>query len=826
MRGHTVRWGAALVALLLAGGSVAAQARAASSGAGAGGGVPPTGVVAGAVVGEGGQALPAAAVVLQREKDGKAVGTAIVGADGRFRIAEVPAGRYLVVATYLGYQNGRATVVVGEAGGPADAGTIRLVTAPIAMEALHVEAKRSPVIMAPDRSIYSTKDMPVAASGTATDVLRNVPELDVDMNGQVSLRGSSNVTVQVNGRPTPVTGDQLAQFLQQLPANRIERIEVIPNPSAKYAAEGTAGIVNIVLKQGADLGLSGNVALNAGSRVNGGSGRLAYQKGRLTFFGNGSFNYATRATGSLDLRQNLLTEPVTSLTQTGAGDGNNRVGMLDVSSELALSKRSTLWLGGTAFNFHQSTSAVTDYLLADATDPALQRYDRAGLDHMVGTATDFSLGYRRIVQPQQDELSIELRDARWIMGRDARSTQDIFSAAGTSRGDMALNHFHHFIDELSLQADWTHPLSQATKLEAGARISTRPVDFDNTLSLFASPAAAAPEQVQDGTWRHRAGVNALYGTLTRKLGRLTAQGGLRGEASTSSFRVPATGERFDYSYRDLFPSASLAFDLHGGRELRLAYSRRIDRPYPMMMNPYVPSTDPLNRQIGDPYIQPKYTQSLTMDLSWTMKQGSLRLSPYYRSTTDNWDQIKEADSTGVAWLTWKNLARIQAYGTTVTGSLRQWGPVSGFLSLGGYREVRDAGNISTSFSGTSLRFSANGNANLALRPGLDGQLQLNYQPPRDIPQGHLSAMVMSSVGLKQKLNKTTLTAAVMDPFGLWHYDFVTRDATHVQTSHNTMSMRRASVSLSYAFGKPPQQKAKRDPATDPQAAGAPSGPIH
>lgn len=787
------------------------------------------GLIGGAVVSSTGEPLAASTVAVRRDADSAVVATVVAGADGRFHVRAVAPGRYTLVATHLGYETARTHVAV-TADASVDVGSIKLATSPIAMQAIQVEARRSPVVMQPDRSAYAVKDMPVASGGMASDVLRHIPEVEVDVNGKPSLRGSQGVTVQINGRPAPVRGDDIGQFLQSFPANRIDRIEVIPNPSAKFDAEGTGGIINIVLKQGADLGLSGSVTATGGNRTNGLAGRLAYQKGRFTIFGGTSGNLAHMQNNSSDLRVNLLTEPLTSLHQNAAGGNHNHSGMLDLSTEYKLSPRSTLWLAGTTFRFGANGSNLTDYLLLDSSAIALQRFDRGNVNHFDGNSADLSLGFKRVVQPQRNELSVELRSTRFGMHQDVRSTQDLFGVGGaaSSPGTMSVNDVHHVLNELSLQADYSHPLGKKGKLEAGTRLSSRPVDYDNQLQLFASPSAPAPEQAQDGSWRHRATVNAVYGTITRPIGRLSLQAGLRGEASTSSFRVPATGERFDYSYRNLFPSAALSYDLKGGRELKLAYSRRIDRPFPMYMNPYVPSVDPLNRIVGNPFLQPKYTHSLTMDMSWTMTQGSVRLSPYYRETLDNWDQIKEADSLGVGWLTWKNLARVQAYGTTVTGSLRQWGPVSGFLSLGAYREVRDASNVASTFSGSSIRFSANTSATIKVNHDLEAQVQANYQPPRDIPQGRVSAMVMSSIGAKQKIRGTqaTLNASVIDPFNLWHYDFHTSDETHVQTSHNAFTMRRATLGITYTFGKTPQQVAKRKPADDPQAATAPDGPIH
>src|SRR6185369_180972 len=172
-----------------------------------------------------------------------------------------------------------------------------------------VSTERATAIVAPDRNIYLTKDIPAATTGNATDVLRAVPELDVDIDGHVSIRGSTSVTIQINGRVSPMKGDDLVNYLRQMSGSRIERVEVVANPSAKYDPEGMAGIVNIVLKDKADLGLSGSFNVSIGGRYSSPGARVAWQKGPLTMSGgiSGSLNQYTYASNTF--RQSYLSAP-------------------------------------------------------------------------------------------------------------------------------------------------------------------------------------------------------------------------------------------------------------------------------------------------------------------------------------------------------------------------------------------------------------------------------------------------------------------------------------------------------------------------------------
>src|SRR5687767_8148757 len=223
-------------------------------------------------------------------------GGAVSRPDGTFRVEGLRPGRYYAKVSSLGRATATTTTIAITPQAPqADLGTISLAQGAVLLEGITATAEASTASFSADRNTYRVRDLPGTAGGNATDVLQNVPSIEVDQDGKVSLRGNQNVAVQINGRPSPVRGDQLANFLQQLPANMIESVEVIPNPSARYEPEGMAGIVNIVLKQNAELGLSGGFTTGAGTggRYNA-SGNLGWQRGPLTLFGSYGFRRDAR----------------------------------------------------------------------------------------------------------------------------------------------------------------------------------------------------------------------------------------------------------------------------------------------------------------------------------------------------------------------------------------------------------------------------------------------------------------------------------------------------------------------------------------------------
>jgi hypothetical protein len=309
-----------------------------------------------------------------------------------------------------------------------------------------------------------------------------------------------------------------------------------------------------------------------------------------------------------------------------------------------------------------------------------------------------------------------------------------------------------------------------------------------------------------------------YVTLSRVVGPLAVQAGLRAERADTRLELAETPDVFENGYLSLFPSANLRYDLGGGREVRLQYSRRVRRPGPWILNPVNRSNDPLNRTVGNPGLEPQYAHSVSLETSWSGALGSLRFSPYSRRTENDWVQIRRVDAAGVSTQTWENLATVEQLGTSLTLSMRPQGGVSGSLSLSGTREVRNASNLAVDFSGDATWWSARGNASARVTERLALQGMFFYQPGREVAQGRVSSSLMTHVGLRQQLGERgTLNLMVTDPFDLFRQSFESRDPTFVQIGRSRFSARAAVLSFSYSFGRPPRvRERERDEQPEEQ----------
>ncbi len=778
------------------------------------------GQIEGAVVAaESGRPLADAAVLVRALPDTTLRTQALANAQGRFRVAGLPPGRYRVHVTSFGYASPPPREVAVTAWSPnVELGTLRLAADPLPLKPMEATAERPAVVVAADRTIYTAAALPAGAGGTAADLLRQIPELAVDPDGKVSLRGNASVAIHLNGRPATIRGEALRAYLQQLPATRIERVEVLPNPSAREDPEGMAGIVNLVLKRDSDLGGSGAVSAYAGTHTSGTYLGLANQRGPLSLFGSLSLTGTTSSTSSHDVRENLLASPVTVLDQHAQTSNRGRFGTADLALELRPSARTMAWASvtGTAWSYNGDGALLYD--LQDSVLATLSRFDQLGTGGTTRRSGEVVAGFRFAPDAQQHELTLEARAARGTDDTEARYTNRTLDAQGlpTTAGErLTVDNIDASDRQLSVRADYVRPLGKPRRLQAGLALLTRRTENELALDIFAPAAAMAPSVRMPGGYLHRERFQSAYATLRQELGGAALDAGLRLEGAVTHFRVGTTGRSYDHDYVNLFPSASVSLPLGGGRRLRVAYSRRVERPVAYLLNPDVPVTDSLNRTEGNPALQPKYTHNVTTDLSWSGSRGLVRLSPFFRRVVQNWDQVKAVDAQGIALLSWRNVAAVTSYGAFLAGSLPGDRRLGGFASMGAFREVRDASNLSTLYWGTALRWTASANATFKATSSLTLQGNASYSPARELPQGRISATFVSSAAVRQQLGKQAqVNFTVSDPFALWRYSFETRDWTHAQTSSNRFSMRGATLYFSYSFGKPSENRRSRP--TEPQ----------
>jgi ferric enterobactin receptor len=752
------------------------------------------------------------------------VAGALVRADGSFRIEGMRPGRFELRISSLGY----APQIIGDheidAGSPRTSiGTVRLERAAVVLEGVSVTAERSMIELAPDRNAYRARDIAPAAAN-ASEVLGSVPSVNVDADGKVSLRGNENVAVQINGRPAPLRGAQLAAYLQQIPASVLERVEVIPNPSARYDPDGMAGIINIVLKQNVDLGLSGGLTMSAAATDRySTSGNLGYQVGRVTLFGTYGYSADERDLRGINDRERYVGgQPIAITEQDIVGVTQNSGHNLTSSLEYRLNSRDMLFTGFTANARRSGELSSSDHSVLSGERLLLDRFDRIRDTDANSRMIDYHAGFKRTFEPQRHELTTELRLNRSAEDDRTDLWRQPHAVASSMRTEAEINSVEATSRQITGQADYVRMLAARTKLETGYKGHARWLDRDYRAERDQGGSGIFLPSNLSNTFDFDEQVHAVYGVVSQGSGKFELQGGLRAEQASRDF-VLGGEESFPFSYGSLFPSGMVMYRFSDAQNVKASYSRRIRRPGTQELNPFPFFFDSHNVFFGNPELSPEYTDAIELGYQRTGQLGSLQVSPFYRRTSDvirfiinTADQVDGREVTSVSF---RNLDRSSSWGTDVNGSLRLGQRLNGFASFNVFKMVTEGGTDESTLSSDAVTWSARTNATAQLSPMLTAQAMYMYRAPMNIENGRFSSMHMSSFSLRQKLpgDKATVSLRVVDPFNTMGMRLSAGDENLLQMTERTFGVRAAHLTFQYTFGSAPRLRQRRpEPAAEPQ----------
>ena len=764
-----------------------------------------------------------ASITVRNKADSALVAGALTSNDGAFRIQGLRPGAYYLRATSIGFKPKNYTFELSDAAPRANVGSVPLTRIAITLQSVQVAGERPLVVIEPDRNTYRAKDIAPAAAN-ASDVLASTPSVEVDADGKVSLRGNENVAVQINGRPTPIRGTQLAAYLKQIPANIVERIEVVPNPSAKYDPEGMAGIINIVLKANTDLGLSGG--LNTGfatmSRFNVGT-NLGYQQGKLTLFGTYGFNSDDRGIIGINDRERFdpAGSPMSFTNQDIDGRNKNAGHNISTNIDYKLTDKDVLSNALSLNRRHTSDGTLAGYTELDATQAFLDRYVMDRNTQSKGLVIDNTLSWKRTIEPRKHELTTELRLNRTKDDDNMLLWREPQNADGTSAGsaiDGELDATNALTRQLTAQVDYTRPLASKTKLETGLKETIRLLDRDFLVEKDALGNGSWLPSNLSNTFTFDERVHAGYGVLSQSVGKFDLQAGLRAEFSNRTFDLASA--RYPYKYHSLFPSGVIMYKPGEQSQIKASYSRRIRRPGTQELNPFPVFFDPQNVFIGNPQLNPEYTDAFELGFSKSGALGSVQLSPFYRHTTDvirvNINTTDVIDGREVTSVSFENLDKADSWGTDLNGSLRLGPKFNAFAGFNLFKMVTDGGSQSA-LSSNAVTWSYRINATSAVTPTVTLQANYFYRAPVNIERGRFSAIQMTNITVRKKLDGDNMSVAVRfaDPFDTMRFRIVAGDDNLTQTTARKFGVRATYVTFQWNYGQAPKIRPPREEPAQP-----------
>jgi outer membrane receptor protein involved in Fe transport len=559
--------------------------------------------------------------------------TLITRANGDFSFSGLPpADSFRLVVSSVGFEQVEQWVMPADATGT-DLGNITLETAVQTLSGVTVSAQRPALQMGVDRRIFTADQSLTATGGTAVDLMKNIPSVTVDVDGNVQLRNASP-QIFVDGRPTILT-------LDQIPADNIERVELITNPSAKFDASSSGGIINIVLKKNRRVGLNGIVSAGVGSpNIATGNVNLNLRQGKFNFFTIGSFNQSGGRARSQSERQNKDKGlPTSFFNQQSWNDRLRRFGSVRFGLDFFLDNRNTISVTQNIVN-GRFTNEQEQYQQFLTSDRILERTGQ----RLSNSKSNFErynsqLNYVHKFPQAGRELSANV-NYNWGSGGDNTIINNTFTKpdgspfASPARlrnvGDNTSN-------QVTAQVDYETTQGENGKLETGIRTF-----INNQHSIFNSFSVANGQETKlpvSNNYKYRELINAAYVTYTNKLGSIGYQAGLRAEHSQFDGELVDSARKFGYAYPEsfrnlfdaLFPSLYLTKEVGDRQQLQLNYSRRIRRPSFWNLNPFVDFNDPLNISRGNPELRPEFTNSIEFNYSTDYGGNNFLGSVYFRN---------------------------------------------------------------------------------------------------------------------------------------------------------------------------------------------------
>jgi len=708
------------------------------------------------------QAMEYANVSVYNAKDSTLVTGGITNNKGEFSVGPFNPGIYYLDANFIGFNKTRIKNIKIDAGkSEIDVGTIDLKPSNQEIGTVDVVAEKSRVEYKVDKKVINVGQDINAAGGTAADVLENTPSVEVDIEGNVTLRGSSNFTVLIDGKPSVLSG---SDALQQIPASAIENIEIITNPSVKYDPDGMAGIVNLVMKKNILSGFNGMVSASLGSKDKKGLNLVVNQKTKKRNISFG-VNWDDRhfSGKSSTTRQTVQNDTVTYLDKNGHRGFSHGGYKFTGGTDFYLSDFTTLGFlanyghynfesGGTG-DIHKYTSpaAVNQYSIEK--DPFKRngnyvsgsmnfqhKFNEEGTDKLDVT---FYYSHRK-----GDNLDIEdelLSDASFNL-------TDIYISRIRTNEDQLSNHYR-------FKADYTRPVGKFGKFESG--IQSR-IDRQTESYLFERYDTAVQKWFDNDQYSSsmdfKREIHSAYAIISNKLGRVEYMFGARGEYTNreidhAKIDTPYTLKRFDF-----FPSAHFAYTLFDESQLMASYSRRINRPTGRDLDPFGNYIDQYTIRVGNPDLKPEYTNSYELSYMKHFGKSFVSLESFYRVTDNSISRLSELGDDDILYERTVNLNNDYSMGGELMGniSFAEWLLVNSSVSVykykieddsdGGYIE-RESMNVDGRFNST-FKFSQNS------RMELEG----TYRGPSVSVQGKNKGMFYSNISYRQDLMKKKLTA--------------------------------------------------------------------
>ena len=752
---------------------------------------------------ESSEPLPYATVSVYN-RNGDLADGGIADDNGVFKL-NIPPNDYSLNFEYIGFES--VTIDIKPYPNNINIGTVKLISSFDSLEGVDVVGQSAEVEIRLDKRVYNVSKNNLIRGGTVSDVLENVPSVSVDIDGNIELRGNNNVRILVDGKPSGLIGLGGIDALTRLPAESIEKVEVITSPSARYQAEGTTGIINIILAKRFLKGLNGVFNLSAGRNdTYSGSANLNYRKGKFNFFTNSG--YSDRTNKGRAVQDNVYTDPLESVERyVEERQFNRRRQGFNVNI-------------GLDYQMTEKTSLTISYLTneRDGDDSTINEQSQYQIDGVLVTnryekeidredSNQFSVDFEHQFNKQGHKLTATLQTEK----NDETETSDInsFFENGQPSDDSEINRTVENQERNLAQLDYVYPIDKNTQFEAGYRGTDNKRKIDFEVQIIDENDNATVDENLSNVLDFEQEVHALYSQYGKKFNTFSFLAGLRFE-NTRIFveQLDSSSPLNNKSYNDYFPTLNLGWEISPTASITLGYNRRISRPNAWTLNPFQSRSSKTSYFQGNPKLDPSYSNGIDIGYLKQFKKVTLNSSVYYRKSTDAVSRVAivtdetvfvNGIETPVIRRLPINLGTEEQFGVEFNTSLRLIKGMRTNASVNFFRRIEKGNYQGISYDSNNTSWSGNLSNSYRLPFAVQSQFSVRYRGPNESSFGKSKGFLYTDLALSKDIlnDNATINFRFSDLFNTGKYNYQT--ITPVAVTDGIYQRREPTYTLTFTY---------------------------
>ena len=752
---------------------------------------------------ESSEPLPYATVSVYN-RNGDLADGGIADENGVFKL-NLPPNDYSLNFEYIGFES--VTIDIKPYPNNINIGTVKLISSFDSLEGVDVVGQSAEVEIRLDKRVYNVSKNNLIRGGTVSDVLENVPSVSVDIDGNIELRGNNNVRILVDGKPSGLIGLGGIDALTRLPAESIEKVEVITSPSARYQAEGTTGIINIILAKRFLKGLNGVFNLSAGRNdTYSGSANLNYRNGKFNFFTNSG--YSDRTNKGRAVQDNVYTDPLESVERYVEERQFNRRGQgfnVNIGLDYQMTEKTSLTMsyltnerdGDDSTINEQSQYQIDGVLVTNRYEKEIDRED----------SNQFSVDFEHQFNKQGHKLTATLQTEK----NDETETSDInsFFENGQPSDDSEINRTVENQERNLAQLDYVFPIDKNTQFEAGYRGTDNKRKIDFEVQIIDENDNATVDENLSNVLDFEQEVHALYSQYGKKFNTFSFLAGLRFE-NTRIFveQLDSSSPLNNKSYNDYFPTLNLGWEISPTASITLGYNRRISRPNAWTLNPFQSRSSKTSYFQGNPKLDPSYSNGIDIGYLKQFKKVTLNSSVYYRKSTDAVSRVAivtdetvfvNGIETPVIRRLPINLGTEEQFGVEFNTSLRLIEGMRTNASVNFFRRIEKGNYQGISYDSNNTSWSGNLSNSYRLPFAVQSQFSVRYRGPNESSFGKSKGFLYTDLALSKDIlnDNATINFRFSDLFNTGKYDYQT--ITPVAVTDGIYQRREPTYTLTFTY---------------------------